>query len=193
MSYCNDIIESQSGNTDDDNISYDDIDDNVDIVELLNEYGITNNNISANNGRAIMRNIIIDHKNTLQLLSQVFPEKVVAKLRTGEQVKPQSFKNVTIFFSDIGIIILNIIIIIIIVIMITVGFTKIASEIEPESVIDLLNAIYLVMDYVASLFPIFKVETIGDAYMIGIIIIMIIIIIIIIIMIIIIIISWRSR
>ena len=55
MSYCNDIIESQSGNTDDDNISYDDIDDNVDIVELLNEYGITNNNISANNGRAIMR------------------------------------------------------------------------------------------------------------------------------------------
>jgi len=41
-----------------------------------------------------------------------------------------------------------------------------ASGLEPDAVVQLLNEIYLVMDYCASLFPIFKVETIGDAYMI---------------------------
>lgn len=43
-----------------------------------------------------------------------------------------------------------------------VGFTKIASGIEPELVVKLLNDIYLIMDYCCSLFPLFKVETIGD-------------------------------
>ena len=104
----------RNGNTDTDINSDDDNNnnDNFNITELLDEYGTSVGKISANNGRAIMRNIIIDHRKTLQLLSQVFPEKVVAKLRNGETVKPQAFNNVTIFFSDIGIIIIIILYII---------------------------------------------------------------------------------
>jgi class 3 adenylate cyclase len=47
-----------------------------------------------------------------------------------------------------------------------VGFTKISAGVEPIHVVRMLNQLYTVMDYCASLFPLYKVETIGDAYMV---------------------------
>lgn len=41
-----------------------------------------------------------------------------------------------------------------------------AASVKPIHVVDLLNRLYTVMDYCASLFPLYKVETIGDAYMV---------------------------
>lgn len=55
----------------------------------------------------------------------------------------------TIFFSDV------------------VGFTNICSAVPPEKVVKMLNDLYTVMDYCTSLFPLYKVETIGDAYMVS--------------------------
>ena len=45
-----------------------------------------------------------------------------------------------------------------------VGFTDICNEIYPWEVIAMLNRLYLLMDILAKHFQLFKVETIGDAY-----------------------------
>ncbi len=87
-------------------------------------------------------------KNT-ELLHQLLPPKIASKLVTGEKIVPEYFDETTIFFSDIE------------------GFTKIAAAVDPHSVVDFLNKMYTVMDHVASLFKLYKVETIGDAYVIA--------------------------
>jgi len=81
------------------------------------------------------------------LLHNMLPPKVAEELRRGKAVEPQFHENTTLFFSDIE------------------GFTALCNKMEPWDVIELLNRLYSVMDYLASHFKLFKVETIGDAYM----------------------------
>lgn len=83
------------------------------------------------------------------LVRQMLPRKVCVPLRQGKKVPPEAFQGVSIFFSDV------------------VGFTKISSEVEPLEVHELLNTLFTVMDYCTALFPLYKVETIGDAYMVA--------------------------
>jgi class 3 adenylate cyclase len=73
---------------------------------------------------------------------------VAADLSAGRPVPAEAFDSVTIFFSDIE------------------GFTQLAAAVAPMAVVHLLNRLYTVMDHCASLFPVYKVETIGDAYMV---------------------------
>ena len=79
----------------------------------------------------------------------LLPRKVCIPLREGKKVPPEAFQDVSIFFSDV------------------VGFTTISSEVEPIIVHELLNNLFTVMDYCTALFPLYKVETIGDAYMVA--------------------------
>ena len=81
------------------------------------------------------------------LLLKVFPRHIAEALRDGRKVEPEHHDCVTIFFSDI------------------VGFTTIAQELPPEKVADMLDRLYLKFDDLADLHDIFKVETIGDAWM----------------------------
>lgn len=82
------------------------------------------------------------------LLHQMLPPNVADDLRAGRSVPPEYFDNVTVFFSDI------------------VGFSKISSSLQPSAIVDMLNELYVIMDSVASKFSLYKVETIGDAYMV---------------------------
>jgi class 3 adenylate cyclase len=75
----------------------------------------------------------------------MLPSYVIKALNRGERVMPQEFDSVTIFFSDI------------------IGFTEIAANVQPLHIVKLLNQLYSVMDHCATYFPLFKVETIGDA------------------------------
>mmetsp|Transcript_9667 Transcript_9667/g.15976 ORF Transcript_9667/g.15976 Transcript_9667/m.15976 type:complete len:856 (+) Transcript_9667:262-2829(+) len=81
------------------------------------------------------------------LLQQILPPQVAKQLLSGKKVAPEEFEEVTIFFSDV------------------VGFTNICAQVTPIEVVKMLNELYTVMDYCTSHFPLYKVETIGDAYM----------------------------
>jgi class 3 adenylate cyclase len=88
-----------------------------------------------------------EKEKTEELLLNTLPLKVVNDLKENGQTEPESFENVTVYFSDI------------------VGFTNISASMEPSVLIGELNEIFTAFDDIMERNHGERIKTIGDAYL----------------------------
>ncbi|XP_068610409.1 guanylyl cyclase C [Brachionichthys hirsutus] len=88
-----------------------------------------------------------DRANRLNFM--LLPRPVVQSLQETGEVAPELYEEVTVYFSDI------------------VGFTTLCQYSTPMEVVDMLNDIYNGFDSIVGDHDVYKVETIGDAYMVA--------------------------
>lgn len=82
-----------------------------------------------------------------QLLLNILPSKIVDELQQSGRTRPETFCDVTVFFSDF------------------VGFTQQSEVLSPEHLIGELNEIFTAFDEIVEQHGCERIKTIGDAYL----------------------------
>ena len=90
----------------------------------------------------------IEQKKAEHLLLNILPEPIADRLKREPSTIAEDFAEVTVLFADI------------------VGFTEIASALNPIEVVELLNTIFSEFDKLTEKHCLEKIKTIGDSYMV---------------------------
>ncbi|XP_064522593.1 guanylate cyclase soluble subunit beta-2-like isoform X1 [Pseudopipra pipra] len=98
--------------------------------------------------RILSKHLEEEKKKTEALLYAMLPQHVANQLKEGKRVEAGEFQECTILFSDV------------------VTFTNICAQCEPIQIVLMLNSMYLRFDRLTTVHDVYKVETIGDAYMV---------------------------
>ncbi|MBL8681701.1 MAG: adenylate/guanylate cyclase domain-containing protein [Myxococcales bacterium] len=83
-----------------------------------------------------------------ELLRNVLPDAVAARLKNGETSIADGYDEATVLFADI------------------VGFTPLSAKLSPEALVARLNEVFTAFDARCSELGLEKIKTIGDAYMV---------------------------
>ncbi|XP_041357474.1 atrial natriuretic peptide receptor 1-like [Gigantopelta aegis] len=94
------------------------------------------------------QDLMAEKQKTDRLLYNMLPKVVADNLRIGKPVNAENYDSCSIYFSDI------------------VSFTTLSSNCDPMDVVSLLNKLYTTFDSIIEEYDVYKVETIGDAYMV---------------------------
>nr|XP_033958096.1 LOW QUALITY PROTEIN: guanylate cyclase soluble subunit beta-2-like [Pseudochaenichthys georgianus] len=98
--------------------------------------------------RVLSRHLEVEKEKTETLLYAMLPRHIANQLKDGKSIEAGEFEVCTILFSDV------------------VTFTDICAACEPIHIVHMLNSMYSKFDRLTSIHNIYKVETIGDAYMV---------------------------
>ncbi|XP_044044048.1 guanylate cyclase soluble subunit beta-2-like [Siniperca chuatsi] len=98
--------------------------------------------------RILSQHLESEKEKTETLLYAMLPRHIANQLKDGKSVKAGEFEVCTILFSDV------------------VTFTNICAACEPIHIVHMLNSMYSKFDRLTNIHDIYKVETIGDAYMV---------------------------
>jgi PAS domain S-box-containing protein len=85
---------------------------------------------------------------TERLLLNILPEPIADRLKQETSTIAENFAEVSVMFADI------------------VGFTQLASSLNPIELVDLLNQIFSAFDRLSEKHGLEKIKTVGDAYMV---------------------------
>jgi len=88
-----------------------------------------------------------ERKKSDKLLLNTLPKKVVEDLKKTGKTIPESFDNISIYFSDI------------------VSFTKTSANLDPKYLINELSEMFTIFDDIMEKHGCERIKTIGDAYM----------------------------
>jgi len=97
--------------------------------------------------RAMTEELRAEKERSEQLLLNILPSTIIARLRRGERVIADRVSAATILFSDL------------------VDFTALTARLPPERTIALLGALFADFDALAARLGLEKIKTIGDGYM----------------------------
>ena len=90
----------------------------------------------------------LDAQKNEQLLQEILPVSVIERLNEGPRLIYDEHPEVSIVFTDI------------------VGFTDLASSVPTRDLIEMLDKLFNTFDTLCDKHGVYKVETIGDAYMV---------------------------
>jgi class 3 adenylate cyclase len=94
------------------------------------------------------RLLLAEQERSEQLLLNVLPAPIAARLKQGEEVIADRFPEVTVLFADL------------------VDFTRRSQDTAPDRVVRVLDDLFSALDRLAERHGLEKIKTIGDAYMV---------------------------
>lgn len=114
---------------------------------LVNATVESSQNEKANILTQIANEMQAELNNSDALLEKMMPADVLEQIKSGKATEAEEYDCVTVFFSDIT------------------NFTVLSSQTSTKDMLNTLNKLWLEYDKIAKKWGMYKVETIGDAYL----------------------------